>query len=55
MDDGAIFERFFWTWMRESEHISKDFRTEQCFAFEPENVVLHDKEEVAILMPEWFV
>ena len=55
MDDRAVFERFFWGRMRKGEHISKDFRAGQRCAPEPEHVVLHDKEEVAIIVPEWFV
>lgn len=41
--------------MRKGEHISKDFRAGQGRASEPEHVVLHDKEEVTIIVPEWFV
>jgi hypothetical protein len=41
--------------MRKGEHISKDFRAGQGCTSELEHVVLHDKEEVAVIAPEWFV
>ncbi len=41
--------------MRKGEHIPKDLRAGQRCTPKPEYVVLHDKEEVAIVVPKWFV